>query len=114
MGNIRQGINTALGIATAPAKAVVNVVGDVAGGVKDYVKDNNRVHADALKKTGAKQNAMISEINRTGGNSPTPMGVESFYGTASAEAKKMKKEQGISVTSSIKKRLANPKDNAIK
>lgn len=103
MANVRQGIQKALGIATSIPR-------DIVGGTKDYIKANNAVHKEALVKVGAKQNAMIDNIKRNAGNAPTPMGTNEFYGKASAEAKKLKKERGISLGGSIKKRLANPND----
>lgn len=99
MANIRQGIRNALAIPR-----------DVVGGVKDYVKANNAVHKQALEETGVKQTAMITEIKRTAGNSPTPMGTNEFYGVSEKRAQELKRQKGISLTGSIKKRLANPND----
>jgi hypothetical protein len=99
MANIRQGIRNALAIPR-----------DVVGGTADYIRENNAAHAQALKTVGAKQNAMIDAIHRNAGNAPTPMGTNEFYGRASAEAKRIKKEKGISLVGSIKKRLKNPND----
>ena len=112
MANIREGLSKALNIATAPARAAVNVTSDVVGGARDYVKKNNEVHKTALNKVGAEQKTRIANVGQHG--SPTPYGTDAFYGKASEEAKKMKKAQGISLTKSIGARLKNPNDNPLK
>ena len=99
MANIKQGI-----------KNILAIPRDVVGGTKDYIRANNAVHKQALKETGDKQNAMISEIHRTAGNSKTPMGTQEFYGVSATRAKELKRQQGISLTGSISKRLKNPND----
>ena len=101
MANIRQGIQAALGI----ERAVVRDVGAVVGGVKDYISENNKAHADALKMTRAKQDTMITNIRANVGNAPTPMSENEFYGAAEETAKQLKKQRGVSLIGDIKKRM---------
>lgn len=97
--NVRQAVRNALAIPR-----------DVVGGAMDYRREDIAAHDQAMKTVGAKQNAMISEIHRTAGNSPTPMGTNAFYGAVDQEASRIKKQKGVSLLGSIKKRLANPND----
>lgn len=97
--NVRQAVRNALAIPR-----------DVVGGALDYRKEDIAAHSQAMKTVGEKQKAMVSEIHRTAGNSPTPMGENAFYGAVSTEAKRIKKEKGVSLVGSIKKRLKNPND----
>lgn len=97
--SIRQGLSAALGIGR-----------DIVGGTKDYMRENRAVHKEALESTGHEQRAMVENIHRNAGNAPTPMGTNEFYGKAEMKAKKLKQERGISLKSSIAKRLKNPND----
>lgn len=97
--NVRQAVRSALAIPR-----------DVVGGALDYRRADIAAHDQAMKTVGAKQNEMVSEIKRTAGNSPTPMGENAFYGAVDTEAKKIKKAKGVTLIGSIKKRLANPND----
>ena len=89
----------------AAIKKAIKVVKAVVTGVADYQKKNKKIHADALKVVGAEQNQMIDTIHRNAGDAPTPMGVNAFYGKAEEKAKQMKKEQGVSLRSSIRNKL---------
>lgn len=97
--NVRQAVRNALAIPR-----------DVVGGALDYRREDIAAHSQAMKTVGAKQNQMVSDIMRTKGNSPTPMGENAFYGAVDEEASKIKKQKGVTLLGSIKKRLANPND----
>lgn len=95
---------------TSGIRAALSIPRDIVGGTKDYIKANNAVHKQALKETGNKQATMIANIKANAGNAPTPMGTNEFYAVSEKRAKELKKQQGISLHSSISKRLKNPND----
>ena len=64
---LSSGVQKALGIAR-----------DVAGGTKDYVRENKAVHQEALNIVGAEQQQRIRNVGQYG--SPTPYGTNEFYG----------------------------------
>lgn len=90
-------------IAPYVVKKALKVTKAVATGVADYHAKNKKIHKDALNKVGAEQRERIQNVGQPG--APTPYGTDAFYGKASETAKQMKKEQGVSLRSSVRSKL---------